>query len=103
MSGERPLRVLFLDHTAKLAGGEIALVNLLGALDREVIEPKVTLFEEGPLVGRLRAMGVKVDVLPLAKQIEDSHGACGHSVTDQIAQLAVQQQQPDCSLPWFYK
>lgn len=62
---ERPLRVLFLDHTAKLAGGEIALLNLLSVLDRERIDPHCLLFEDGPLVGRLQGVGIRAEVLPL--------------------------------------
>ena len=59
----RPWRVLYVDHTAKLAGGEIALLNLLGALPPGRVEPSVVLLEDGPLVGRLRGAGVPVEVL----------------------------------------
>jgi glycosyltransferase involved in cell wall biosynthesis len=63
---------LFLDHTAKLGGGEIALLNLLRQLrldHREVVEPHVVLFEDGPLRGRLEEAGVGVQVLPLAADL----------------------------------
>lgn len=44
MSGERPLRVTYLDHMARLSGAEIALVRLLRAagpgLDATVILAK---------------------------------------------------------------
>ena len=48
-----PLRVLYLDHTAKIGGGEIALVNLLRHLDRSLVFPIALLFMEGPLRERL--------------------------------------------------
>lgn len=48
-----PLRVLYLDHTAKIGGGEIALLNLLGHLDRSLVFPIALLFMEGPLRERL--------------------------------------------------
>jgi len=60
-----PLRVLYLDHTAKIGGGEIALVNLLRHLDRSVVFPIALLFMEGPL--RERLVGCcDMHVIPLA-------------------------------------
>jgi len=46
---DRPIRVLYLDHTAQLSGGELALARLLGALDRRRVAPVVVLAEDGPL------------------------------------------------------
>ncbi len=60
----RPLRVVYLDHCAKLSGGEIALVRLLEALGASV-EPVVILAEDGPLVRRLNRLGMRVAVLRL--------------------------------------
>jgi glycosyltransferase involved in cell wall biosynthesis len=48
------IRVLYIDHTARLGGGEIALANLVHFINRERVEPIVLLFEDGPLVTRLR-------------------------------------------------
>jgi glycosyltransferase involved in cell wall biosynthesis len=60
-----PLRVLYLDHTAKIGGGEIALINLLRHLDRSVVFPIALLFMEGPL--RERLLGCcDTHVIPLA-------------------------------------
>jgi glycosyltransferase involved in cell wall biosynthesis len=56
--------VLFLDHTARASGGEIALTRLLAAI-REDIHPLVVLGEDGPLVGLLTDLGVETVVLPL--------------------------------------
>jgi glycosyltransferase involved in cell wall biosynthesis len=66
--GARPsrrLRVVFVDHTAKLSGAEIALLRLIPAL--EDVDAHVVLGEEGPLVGRLLGAGVSVEVLPLGR------------------------------------
>lgn len=57
------LRVVYLDHVARLSGGEIALLRLLPHLDR--VHPHVILAEDGPLVGRLHLAGVSTEVLPL--------------------------------------
>jgi hypothetical protein len=77
--GSQPVRVLFLDHTAKLGGGEIALYHLLLHLDRERYSPLVVLGEEGPLAEKLRDQGVETCVVPLAGAVtntrKDSLGA----------------------------
>src|ERR1051326_6069318 len=62
-------KVLYLDHTASLSGGEIALLHLLQALDRSRYVPLVVLGAEGPLVERLSALGVETLVMPLDKSV----------------------------------
>ena len=66
----RPYRVVFLDHVARLSGGEIALVRLLPALEGAV-DAHVVLAENGPLVGRLEEVGATVEVLPLDPEVRD--------------------------------
>jgi glycosyltransferase involved in cell wall biosynthesis len=68
-----PLRlpkVLFVDHIARLSGGEIALVRLISALHGSV-DAHVILGEEGPLIDRLEAEGARVEVLPLNLRVRD--------------------------------
>jgi glycosyltransferase involved in cell wall biosynthesis len=60
------LKVAFIDHTAVLGGGEIALCNLIEHLDREQWQPLVILGTSGPLVDRLRMLDAEVEVRPLA-------------------------------------
>ena len=50
------MRVLYIDHTAKMGGGEIALANLIQYLDRTKVEPVAVVFEDGPLVERIAPM-----------------------------------------------
>ncbi len=59
-------KVVYLDHTAKLSGGELALVRLLRAL--EAVDAHVILAEDGPLVARLHEAGVSVEVMPLPER-----------------------------------
>ncbi len=63
------LRVVYLDHVARLSGGEIALMRLLTHL--QSVNPHVILGEDGPLAGRLQQAGVSVEVLPLAPSARD--------------------------------
>ena len=58
----RRRRVVFLDHCARLSGGELAMANIIDALD---VEAHVILGEDGPLVRRLHDSGISVEVLPL--------------------------------------
>jgi glycosyltransferase involved in cell wall biosynthesis len=61
---KRPIRVLFLDHTAELSGGEIALADIIRHLDRTRVEPVVLLGSQGPLIERLTGYA-PVHVIPM--------------------------------------
>ncbi len=64
-----PRRILLMDHTATLGGGEIALLNLVKELDRRRFTPIVMLGTDGPLAERLHDAGVETHILPLAPSI----------------------------------
>jgi glycosyltransferase involved in cell wall biosynthesis len=68
---QRQRRILYIDHTAVLGGGEIALLNLLRHIDRARFAPTVLLCSEGPLVEKLREANVPTHILPLAPSIID--------------------------------
>ena len=65
----RRTRVMFVDHTARLSGGEIAMLRtvdaIVGAPDSEGADVDVVLFESGPLHARLRSCGATVETLAL--------------------------------------
>lgn len=54
------LRILFANDFADMGGAEIALLDLLGGLDRKQFDAEVLLFEDGPFSGHLRGKGVQV-------------------------------------------
>ena len=58
-------RIVYIDHTAQLGGGEIALLNLVGNLDCTRFDPHVILFADGPLRERLDRQGIETTLLPL--------------------------------------
>ncbi len=68
LDSQIPLRVLFVDHTAKMGGGEIALLNLVCNLDRSFVVPIVLLWADGPLVGRIQPYA-ETHVLPLSEAV----------------------------------
>ncbi len=69
-SREQRWRVVYLDHVARLSGGEIALLRLLPHLRR--VNAHVILGEEGPLATRLAQEGISVEVLPIAAAARDA-------------------------------
>lgn len=74
--GPRPLSVVYLDHCAKLSGGELALSRLLPALPG--VDAHVILGEHGPLEALLRNGGATVEVLELDRRMATTHR---HEVT----------------------
>jgi len=72
MTASSPKKILYVDHTAKLGGGEIALLNLITALDPERFRPLVLLAEEGPLAAKLRAAGIETTILPLDPALRET-------------------------------
>jgi glycosyltransferase involved in cell wall biosynthesis len=64
-------RILYLDHTAKLGGGEIALFNLVLHLG-PAYRPVVLLFSEGPLAEKLLRAGIETHILPLDRSVTET-------------------------------
>jgi glycosyltransferase involved in cell wall biosynthesis len=64
-----PRKILFFDHTSELGGGEIALMNLVVALDHTRYAPIVVVASEGPLIERLQAAGIQTILLPLSQSV----------------------------------
>jgi glycosyltransferase involved in cell wall biosynthesis len=59
-------RILFVDHTATWGGGEVALFNLVRALDPTRYQPIVVLFSDGALGDKLRGAGIETHVLAMS-------------------------------------
>lgn len=68
--GEAPV-VLYLDHTAKWSGGEIALLRTLEAIDRSCVTPVVVLAEEGPFAEQVKKIGIETHILPLSEDLRE--------------------------------
>jgi len=63
--------VVFVNHCARLSGGELALLRLLPALEQ--VDLHVILGEDGPLVRRLHETGISAEVLPMGDAARDLH------------------------------
>lgn len=62
--------ILFLDHTSQLGGAERSMLDLLSRLDRSRVEPIVATTPGGPLVERLRALGIEVFSMGLSESAQ---------------------------------
>jgi glycosyltransferase involved in cell wall biosynthesis len=63
---------MYIDHTASLSGGEIALLRFISALDRKAFEPGVVLFSDGNLVAALREISIEPIIMPLPAEVLDA-------------------------------
>lgn len=63
------VRVLFLDHVARMSGAEQSLADLVAGLAHGPVEPVVVLPEDGPLSAELRAQGILVRKVPMSKRM----------------------------------
>jgi len=78
-----PIRVLFVNHTAKAGGGEVALRHLIRHLNRATVRPQLLLFEDGPIAELLRE-DAEVHIFPLGDEIRNARkdtlgaGGLGH-------------------------
>jgi len=66
---EARIKVVYLDHVARMSGGEIALLRLLPHLDR--VHAHAILAERGPLVGELHTAGISTEVLSFDARARD--------------------------------
>jgi glycosyltransferase involved in cell wall biosynthesis len=62
-------RVFFLDHTAVLGGGEIALLHLTRHLDPARFQPIVGLLSNGPLADELAGAGVRTVLIDAGSEL----------------------------------
>jgi glycosyltransferase involved in cell wall biosynthesis len=56
--------ILYAHQDGLVTGSAISLRNLLAALNREMYEPRVAMFSEGPARELYEALGISVDVVP---------------------------------------
>lgn len=65
-------KVLFVDHTATLGGGELALLQIVMNLDKNRYQPVVVLFSEGKLALKLREVGIETRVMTLSSEVTET-------------------------------
>jgi glycosyltransferase involved in cell wall biosynthesis len=71
VKGVKPIRVLFVNHTAKAGGGELALRLLIRHLDKAAVQPRLLLFEDGPIAELIRE-DTDVHIFSLSEEIRNT-------------------------------
>jgi glycosyltransferase involved in cell wall biosynthesis len=66
----KKIKVLECIRQGQIGGGESHLLSLVENLDRDRFEPVVLSFTEGPMVERLRALGIKTHVIYTEKPFD---------------------------------
>ncbi len=64
-------RILFLDHTAKLSGGERSLLLILEKLNRRRFTPFLVTLEDGPLLKSAQLLGAESISIPIPRMISE--------------------------------
>lgn len=64
-------RILFLDHTAKLSGGERSLLLILEKLSGERFKTFLVTFEEGPLLAAAKKLGIDAFSIPMPRLVSE--------------------------------
>ncbi|HVU95093.1 MAG TPA: glycosyltransferase family 4 protein [Puia sp.] len=59
----RKIRVLECIRQGQIGGGETHLLSLTGELDKSLFEPVVLSFTDGPMIERLKGMGIETHVI----------------------------------------
>jgi len=60
---EKPFKVMECIRQGQIGGGETHMLSLIENMDRSRFEPVVLSFTDGPMVTRLREMGVKTHII----------------------------------------
>ncbi|MGO5013608.1 glycosyltransferase [Niallia sp. Sow4_A1] len=69
-SKEEKIKVIFLDHSGTIGGGEKSLLDILRFINKEKYDPTLVCFEDGHLVERASKIeGVNVYVIPFSKKV----------------------------------
>jgi glycosyltransferase involved in cell wall biosynthesis len=66
----KPIRLLECIRQGQIGGGESHLLSLVENMDRTRFDPIVLSFTEGPMVDRLRSMGIKTRVIHTEKPFD---------------------------------
>jgi glycosyltransferase involved in cell wall biosynthesis len=64
-------RILFLDHTAKLSGGERSLLLILEKLNRKRFTPLLVTLEDGPLLDAARKLDIDAVSMPILRLVSE--------------------------------
>lgn len=92
------IKLFFVSNTARIAGAEICLLNLIKGLDKRIFEPVVLFPETGPLHEEIKRLNIKTYVSPLEWWIRGSrsYGLIGSDIRSRVTtiQKILRQEKP---------
>ncbi|WP_162880680.1 glycosyltransferase [Paraliobacillus sediminis] len=70
MINDHRIKVMFLNHTATIGGGERSLLDILTFINKDKFQVSLVCFEEGPLVEKVKKIkNIDVTVVPFPNKI----------------------------------
>jgi glycosyltransferase involved in cell wall biosynthesis len=72
MNNSKKIRVLETIRQGQIGGGESHLLDLVENLDKNLFDPVVLSFTDGPMVDRLKNMGIPTHIIPTTKPFDFS-------------------------------
>jgi glycosyltransferase involved in cell wall biosynthesis len=70
MTANRKIRVLETIRQGQIGGGETHLLDLVENLDKNIFDPVVLSFTDGPMVERLKSMGIPTHIIHTTKPFD---------------------------------
>jgi glycosyltransferase involved in cell wall biosynthesis len=64
----KSINILYLNHTAKWSGGEIALFRSLSEVNKDILKTNIFLAEDGILADKMRSIGIRTEILALGEK-----------------------------------
>jgi glycosyltransferase involved in cell wall biosynthesis len=67
---KKRINILECIRQGQIGGGESHLLSLVENLDKEIFNPRVLSFTDGPMIDRLRKMDIPVDIIPTLRPFD---------------------------------
>lgn len=72
MLPDKKLRIMFIDHGAKLVGGgQVNTLSLIRCMNKEIFEPVIVTSTENTFTAEAQTLGIRVDVVPFPTSITE--------------------------------
>lgn len=81
-------KILYISHSAAIAGAEVCLLTLLKYLNKEKFEPVVVFPSEGPLKEKIEGLGVRTYITPLEWWIDNGFQPSDIAIFDRVNKIS---------------
>ena len=84
-SRQKPIRVVYLDHTGELGGAEHLLLRLVGSLPPGLVEPILICGQDGPFPKKAAGLGINTTIVKLPRFFSVSAVVGRHKIVNPVA------------------